>query len=98
VSLFGGSPYLFLAALAPRPAAAQAEVVRDRSTLPFEFTILNPCFGDDGELVMVSGEYEVRTQVVTDAAGGVHSTAIAVPHLVGVGLESGITYDVAGPA
>ena len=70
--------------------------MRDSFTVPFNTMVANPCFGGDGELVMASGELEIRTQTVVDAAGGLHMTGILVPHVRGVGLESGIQYNLVG--
>ena len=81
-----------LVAVAPTQAAATT--IRNRTTVPFDVVVDNPC---TGEPVTLSGAQLVIFHLVFDERGGVHAHFSLVPQQVrGVGLRSGTTYHAVG--
>ena len=81
-----------LVAVAPTQAAATT--IRNRTTVPFDVVVDNPC---TGEPVALSGAQRVIFHLVLDARGGVHAHFSLVPQQVrGVGLYSGTAYHAVG--
>ena len=81
-----------LAAVAPTQAAATT--IRNRTTVPFDVVVDNPC---TGEPVALSGAQLLISHLVFDERGGVHAHFRLVPQQVrGVGLRSGTEYHAVG--
>jgi hypothetical protein len=80
-------------------SAATAQGVHEKAvfTEPYDTTIpsaLVPCLLED---VHVTGTITSTFQVTIDGRGGYHEKFGQVTNLIGVGLESGDTYQVSGP-
>ncbi len=79
---------------AKRKEQAAATTVRNRTTIPFDVVVDNPC---TGEPVALSGAQQLIFHLVFDARGGVHAHFSLVPQQVrGVGLYSGTAYHAVG--
>jgi hypothetical protein len=89
VTLFG----VFGTSAATAQAVHEGEVFTDAFdvTLPAEFL---PCLQED---VHVTGTIRTSRKSTTDGSGGGHITNHQFTDLIGVGVESGLTYRVTGP-
>jgi hypothetical protein len=85
---------LVLALVGPATASAEALVLKDTFTAPFNFTAFYECAEED---IAITGQLRITTMTVIDASGGIHGTFTLVPIQVrGVGVTSGITYKAVG--
>ena len=82
----------------PQPAEAQAQVIKQKFNVPIEVIFHAadfPCLTED---VHVFGTNPTRTQIISDANGGFHLQIHEMKDVAAVGLSTGDTYNINGPA
>ena len=89
---------LILGAMAPATLfGAQGNHTKEVIVQDFDIIVAvsESCSGED---VNVFGTLDIIIQTTTDSRGGLHVVFHLTPHLIGVGLSTGLDYNPVGPS
>jgi hypothetical protein len=84
--------------LCQRPAEAQAQVIKQKFNVPIDVIFRAVDFSCLTEDVHIFGTNPTQTQTIIDAKGGFHLQIQERKNVTAVGLTTGDTYNVNGPA
>jgi hypothetical protein len=89
---------IVLSVLCPQFAEAQAQVIKQKFNVPIDVIFRAADFSCLTEDVHVFGTNPTRTQTIIDGNGGFHLQIQEMKDVAGIGLSTGDSYNIQGPA